>query len=147
MTYLVDTNVLLRFALTADTAHPVASHAISTLQRQGHELVTLFQNRSEFWNVSTRPAARNGYGLSIAAADAAFQIVERLFPLIPEGPSAYAIWRRLLTTYSVSGVQVHDARLVAGMLAVGVTHVLTFNTADFVRYATEGIVVVDPADV
>jgi hypothetical protein len=33
------------------------------------------------------------------------------------------------------------------MLAGGVTHVLTFNKADFLRFVAEGIVVVDPADV
>ena len=51
----------------------------------------------------------------------------------------------LVIDYRVSGVQVHDARLVAAMLAHGVTHILTFNTADFARYAPEGIVAVAPA--
>ena len=49
--------------------------------------------------------------------------------------------------YGVSGVQVHDARLVATMIVHGVTHILTFNTSDFVRYAPQGIVAVDPATV
>jgi len=33
------------------------------------------------------------------------------------------------------------------MKANGVTHILTFNTADFTRYTSEGIVAVDPASV
>jgi hypothetical protein len=33
------------------------------------------------------------------------------------------------------------------MMTHGVTHILTFNTADFTRYATEGIVAVDPMTV
>jgi len=37
----------------------------------------------------------------------------------------------------------HDARLVAAMLAHGVTHILTFNDTDFRRYA--GITPVVPA--
>jgi len=45
------------------------------------------------------------------------------------------------------GVQVHDAHLVATMLAHNITHILTFNTFDFARYAPEGIVAVDPASV
>ena len=53
----------------------------------------------------------------------------------------------LVVTYDVSGVQVHDARLVALMIVHGVTHVLTFNTRDFARYAGEGIVAVDPTNV
>ncbi len=50
-------------------------------------------------------------------------------------------------TYGVSGVQVHDARLVATMLVHGVTHILTFNTSGFTRYNSKGIVAVDPATV
>ena len=47
--------------------------------------------------------------------------------------------------YDVSGVQVHDARLVASMIAHNVAHILTFNVTDFTRYDSEGIVAVDPA--
>ncbi|ETW99939.1 MAG: hypothetical protein ETSY2_40000 [Candidatus Entotheonella gemina] len=49
--------------------------------------------------------------------------------------------------YSVSGVQVHDARLVAAMIMHHVTHILTLNISDFERYASEGIVAVDPATI
>lgn len=44
--------------------------------------------------------------------------------------------------FAVSGVRVHDARLVAAMLVHGVGHVLTLNEADFRRY--DGITVVEP---
>jgi predicted nucleic acid-binding protein len=40
----------------------------------------------------------------------------------------------LLITHGVSGVQVHDARLVAAMHVYGVKHILTFNGKDFARY-------------
>lgn len=49
--------------------------------------------------------------------------------------------------FAVSGVQVHDARLVAAMQAHNITHILTFNTSDFTRYASLGIVPVDPATI
>lgn len=49
----------------------------------------------------------------------------------------------MIVTYSVVGVQVHDARLVAAMVVHGVTNLLTLNTADFARYP--GINVFDPA--
>ena len=57
------------------------------------------------------------------------------------------ILRQFSEMSSVSGVQVHDARLVAAMKSNDVTHILTFNIADFVRYASEGIVAVDPTTV
>ena len=37
-------------------------------------------------------------------------------------------------THSVSGVQVHDARLVAATRVHGVKRILTFNDKDFARY-------------
>jgi predicted nucleic acid-binding protein len=54
--------------------------------------------------------------------------------LLPDGPPVYAAWRDLVAAHSVSGKQVHDARLVAAMMVHGVTHLLTLNTADFTRY-------------
>ncbi len=43
-------------------------------------------------------------------------------------------WRKLLVAHGVSGVQVHDARLAAGMRVHGVRLILTFNDRDFARY-------------
>jgi hypothetical protein len=67
------------------------------------------------------------------------------FPCCQIVPEIYAEWRRLVVTFGVSGVQVHDARLVAAMNVNRITHILTLNTADFIRYASEGIVAVNPA--
>ena len=39
------------------------------------------------------------------------------------------------------------AGLVAAMLAHGLTHIVTFNTADFTRYTPLGIVILHPQDV
>lgn len=70
-----------------------------------------------------------------------------LIPLLPDSPAIYPQWRQFVTTFNVSGVQVHDARLVAAMNVHGVTHILTLNTTDFVRYLPSGIVAVDPTTV
>jgi predicted nucleic acid-binding protein len=53
--------------------------------------------------------------------------------------------RELVVAAGVSGVQVHDARLVAVMRVYGLTHILTLNAPDFRRYP--GIVAVDPQEV
>jgi len=37
----------------------------------------------------------------------------------------YTKWRRLVVSFGVSGIQVHDARIVATMIVHGVTHILT----------------------
>jgi predicted nucleic acid-binding protein len=145
--YLVDTNVLLRFADRAHPLHPTIRADIRKLRTEGHLLRATPQNFVEFWNVATRPVERNGLGLAPGNADRVLRLVERLFPLLPDSPAVYPEWRRLVVSFGVSGVQVHDARLVAAMTLYGVTHILTFNTTDFVRYTTIGIVAVDPLTV
>ena len=60
----------------------------------------------------------------------------------PDGVDTFPEWERIVSQHQVSGKQVHDARLVAAMMSHRVTHILTFNTADFTRY-TE-ITVVQP---
>jgi predicted nucleic acid-binding protein len=54
--------------------------------------------------------------------------------LLPDDAKVYAAWRALIATHDVRGVQVHDAKLAAAMLAHDVVHLLTFNGADFARY-------------
>lgn len=92
------------------------------------------QNVGEFWNACTRAADRNGYGLSPQEADRLAKTFEERLRLLPDGLAVHEEWRRILVTHSVSGVQVHDARLVAAMRVHEVTHILTFNDKDFARY-------------
>ena len=92
------------------------------------------QNVAEFWNALTRPVARNGYGLSPEAADRRARRFESRLRLLPDSLAVHKEWRGLLVKHGVSGVQVHDARLVAAMRVHGVNRILTFNTRDFARY-------------
>lgn len=144
MIYLVDKNVLLRLVDRTHPLHPSIRAAMRKLRHDGHRLQITPQNCVEFWNVATRPSNRNGFGLSPNSVHQLLRLIERLFPLLPDMPTIYTEWRRLVLTFNVSGVQVHDARLVAAMKAHGATHILTLNTTDFVRYGSDGIVAVDP---
>ena len=144
MVYLIDTNVLLGVAHYADARYPIVQAAVHKLWSNGHGLQTTSQNFSEFWNVSTRPARRNGFGRPPSETDVLLWDLERLFPLLIDSSDIYPEWRQLIVKYNVSGVQVHDARLVAAMIVHEVTHVLTFNTRDFTRYAPEKIIAIDP---
>jgi hypothetical protein len=78
-------------------------------------LRTTPQNCVEFWNVVTRPADKNGLGLEPANADRLLRLMERLVPVLPDVPAVYPQWRQLVVAFGVSGVQVHNARLVAAM--------------------------------
>ena len=144
MLILLDSGILLRLLEATDPRHGTIRSAVRALRSRGDTLVIAAQNAAEFWNVCTRPAAaRGGFGLSIAETDRRLRIIERLFPVLPDGSATYPIWRRLLVVHGVQGVQVHDARLVAHMQANGITHILTLNAGDFTRYT--GIVPIVPA--
>ncbi|MEO5726252.1 MAG: PIN domain-containing protein [Byssovorax sp.] len=142
--YLADTNVVLRWALPHDPLSPPAANAVKLLRRRGGDVCVATQNLIEFWAVATRPAASNGLGMTPAIAATEIDRIAALFHVLSDTPAVFANWRRLVETCSVSGRQVHDARLAAVMLANGVSHVLTFNVEDFRRYS--GIVVVNPHD-
>ena len=144
MLCLVDTNILLRFSDRSHPSYPVIRNAVKKLRQDGYKLQVASQNCVEFWNVVTRPIEKNGFGLTPDDAELKLRRIERLFPLFPDSHLIYSEWRRLVVTYRVSGVQVHDARLVAVMKANGASHILTLNVKDFTRYANEGIVPIDP---
>lgn len=93
---------------------------------------------------ATRPLDRNGFGKTPSQADVTLLGIENLFVTLTDIPSIYDRWRQLVVQFNVSGVQVHDARIVAAMMAHGVSSILTFNTTDFTRYSTVGITAVAP---
>jgi predicted nucleic acid-binding protein len=134
--YLADTNILLRFLLRNDPAYPAIRQAVRTLKSRGEQIVTTSQNMAEFWNVCTRPTTvRGGLSLSVEASEMRLRLLERHFPVLPDSPATFAKWKALVLAHKVIGVNVHDARLVAAMLVHGVTHILTANVKDFVRYS------------
>lgn len=140
---LVDTNILLRAARRSDPQYKLISDAVSKMALAGANLHYTHQNIAELWNAMTRPTARNGFGLSPAEADREVRVIEAGMNLLPDSAAVYREWRRIVVQYSVIGVQVHDARLVAAMLVHGVGHILTLNVADFSRYG--GITVIHPS--
>jgi predicted nucleic acid-binding protein len=135
VSYLVDTNILLRSVDISHPMNPNAANAISRLRNRGENLHIVPQNLIEFWNVYTRPTERNGLGRSVAETQAEVNHLKVLFPLLLDTPGIYQEWERLVVAYGIRGVNVHDARLVAAMLVHGLTHILTFNISDFARYS------------
>ena len=145
MTYLVDTNVLLRAAQPSHPAQAVATGVVRNLLARGERLCVLPQNLIEFWAVATRPAESNGLGLEVDEAAAELDRLKTIFELLPDIPAIYPEWERLVRAHQVRGKEAHDARIAAAMIAHGVTHILTFNGGDFKRFA--GVRTVDPAGV
>src|SRR5882724_8064552 len=133
--YLLDSNLLLRFMDTQDARHKMAADATLELRRRGHTPVVTPQVLIESWGVVTRPVANNGFGWSIGRTSAAIQFMLSKFPLLADNDQVFHHWLQLVTSHGVSGKQVHDTRLVAVMIAHGISDLLTFNVADFARFA------------
>jgi len=144
LSYLADTNILLRISQRQDPDYQVIRTGLRSLRTTGAKLCFTSQNMAEFWNVCTRPAADRGYGLTIAETDRRAQVIEASFVRLPDVEQVHVEWRRLVVVHSVVGVKVHDARLVAAMHVHGISHVLTLNEKDFRRYP--GITIAHPRE-
>jgi predicted nucleic acid-binding protein len=142
--WLLDTNILLRMSKRDDPHHPMISEALRELVAQQARLCFTSQVLGEFWNASTRPRDRNGFGLSTAETDRIARVIERDFEHLPDNRDVHDCWRRLLVEHGVKGVQVHDARLAASMYVHGIAQLLTVNVRDFRRY--EGLRAIHPAE-
>jgi predicted nucleic acid-binding protein len=129
--YLLDTNVVMRFCNPSDVQHQLATDAISRLLAQADECFLATQVIVEFWVVATRPTEVNGLGWTIEQTRSIIdQLLDR-FPLLEESPQIFPNWLNVVTTGKVMGKRTHDARIIAAMLANGITHILTFNPSDF----------------
>jgi predicted nucleic acid-binding protein len=142
---LLDSNILLRISKHDDPQHPVIVLALKALVGQGIRLCYTSQTLGEFWNASTRPLDKNGFGLSVAETDQLARVIERDFELLPDSRETHERWRALLIAHNVQGVQVHDARLAASMYVHGVRQLLTINVRDFRRF--DGLRALHPKEV
>ena len=134
MSVFVDTNILLRAAQPTHLLHETATRSVSKLIEGSEVLMLTPQILAEFWNVATRSQERNGLGYSHERTHQELIRLERFFSLLSESSEVYEEWKRLVTSYGVMGVQVHDARLVAAMNVYSIRRILTFNADDFTRY-------------
>lgn len=142
--YLLDTNVVMRFCNPADKQHQLAAEAISSLLIQDHECSIVAQIVIEFWVVATRPIEVNGLGWTVEQTRHTIDQLLNRFPLVEESQKIFPHWLNLVTANQVIGKRTHDARIVAAMLANGITHLLTFNPSDFTSLS--GITVTHPQE-
>lgn len=143
MSFLIDTNILVRSQQINHGEHASVANALAQLPANGYAIHVVPQVLYEFWVVATRPIANRGLGLSVD--ETALVVTDTLstFVLKDDAADVFQQWRELVVHHRVSGKPAHDARLVAAMRVHGLTHLLTFNVADFARY--NDITVVSPA--
>ncbi|MEM7554090.1 MAG: PIN domain-containing protein [Cyanobacteria bacterium P01_A01_bin.84] len=144
MSYLVDTNILLRTIQETHPMHKSSVQAVRNLLTQEKNLCIIPQNLIEFWVVATRPVEVNGLGLSVADALQELEQMKNFFVLLPDTASIFTVWETLIRKYKIIGKPSHDARLVAAMIVHNLNYLLTFNINDFKRFSE--INAIDPRD-
>lgn len=143
MSVFVDTNILLRSVQPSHPHHERAVGSVAGLLASATPLVVTPQVMAEFWSVATRPLGHNGLGMPHVAVREELARLEGFFAVVSETAEVYAAWKDLVLRHAVTGVNVHDARLVAAMSVHGIKRILTFNRQDFERYV--GIEIITPA--
>ena len=96
----------------------------------------------EYLSVVTRPQKWS----AAITRDEALEDVNKLiasFEILEDGPAVTASLVALFRDVPVGGSQIHDANIVATMLAYGERRLLTLNTSDFRRYGDRIVLVVD----
>ena len=130
----VDTNVLV---YASQKHSPFNTRAIAELERARRDGAALWISRQvlrEYVAAVTRPQLDQA-PLTMTEAIADVRGFERDFNVAEDGPEVFDRLLELLARVPAAGKQVHDANLVATMLAYGVARLLTFNLGDFRRFA------------
>ena len=130
----VDTNVLIFAHLGSSAFHRVALQRLHEAEASGATLYISRQVIREFLAVMTRPP--NAAQISRADVLTDVRHLSRRFAMLEDGPRVTARLLDLAEQYMVSGRPVHDANIVATMLAHDVRRLLTHNVGDFARFAS-----------
>lgn len=130
----IDTNALI-YARVAETLNYDAVRMIFERARQDAEPLRISrQIVREYLSVMTRPQP---WKVQLSR-DAVIEDANRLlrdFEILEDGPVVTEILIALCREFEGGGKQIHDANIVATMLAHGERRLLTFNISDFRRYA------------
>ena len=129
----IDTNVFVYARLTEAPQYQLARAMLQRASISGERMCISRQIMREYLATLTRPQT-----LSMPVSrDAVLNDVAKMsrqFEILEEGTQVTTNLLILCNEVNVSGSQIHDANIVATMLAHGEHRLLTFNVADFRRY-------------
>lgn len=131
---MLDTNVLIAATDESRAEHSDALTVVNDWAARHTELCTSGQILREYLTVATRPAERNGLGLSLPDALGNVHALRERTALLAEDAKVADRLVSLLADVECHGKRVHDANVVATMLVHGVRAVVTMNTEDFARF-------------
>ena len=131
---MLDTNVLLAATDEGRAEHRDALMILNEWAAGGTTLCTSGQILREYLAVATRPAENNGLGLKSADAVSNVRAFRERTAFLAEDARVADRLQGLLTDVACGGKQVHDANVIATMLAHGVDTVVTMKAEDFARF-------------
>jgi predicted nucleic acid-binding protein len=89
----------------------------------------------EFWVSATRPITSNGFGWEPERASREIEEIKKIFTILNDPPELHETWLKLVTKYRIRGKKSHDVRLVASMILMEMTDIITFNIKDFQNFS------------
>ncbi len=129
----LDTNVLVRAQYVTAPSHAIARDRIQQAGQSGEALRISRQIVREYLATVTRPQSWSpASSMNVALAQIAE--FEANFEILEDGPRVAERLVMLCREVPLGGRQIHDANIVATMLAHGERRLMTFNAADFRRY-------------
>ena len=129
----IDTNVLVQSRVPGAPDHGAARSSLERAFRNPEPLRISRQIMREYLAVVTRPQT---WPVAITREEA-LDDVSRLtgnFEILEDGPLVTEVLLTLCREVPTGGRQIHDANIVATMLARGERRLLTFNAGDFRRF-------------
>ena len=129
----IDTNVFVNSRIPDAPDHDIARKRLERALHSDEPLRISRQVVREYLSVVTRPQI---WQVAITREDA-LDDANRLmssFEILEDGPVVTESLIELCREVPIGGSQVHDANIVATMIAHGERRLLTFNVADFRRY-------------
>ena len=129
----LDTNILVYATVPSSPWHAAAQAGLRRLAKAGHTGVISTQILREYYATATRPDAHGKLPalapvlVNIATFHAAYRVVEDTLVVSQTLLS-------LVQSVTIGGRQIHDANVVATMMAVGISTLYTHNTAHFERF-------------
>jgi predicted nucleic acid-binding protein len=130
-TYLLDTNIILRFSNPSDGQHQLVTNAVAAILANGDECYLAPQVLIEMWVVATRPTDVNGLGWSTTYTRNVIEQLMQRFPIAEETSQLFPTWLDVVSTHKILGKRTHDARIAAVMITTDINHILTLNPSDF----------------
>jgi predicted nucleic acid-binding protein len=130
----VDTNVVVHATRQASRFHASSRAALERLAETDEPIRVGRQILREHLAATTRPQP-GIVPLTMAQALADVVGFADAFEVLEDGPAVLQELIALCRAVPLGGRQVHDANIVATMLAHGETRLLTCNVADFTRCA------------